>query len=129
MRNNLIILLLILASANAWAGWQRLGENSAETAYVDAAQKRDHNRVRMWGLFDLKTPRAFGDMTYSSMKIQREYHCKDKQSRIISMAAFAGNMGSGDMIYSTNTPEKWAAIQPDSVEEALWYIACDKKSE
>lgn len=129
MLRYIVMLFLMLLCSNVWAEWQQLGENESETAYVDAIQKRDSNRVRMWGLFDLKAPRAFGDMTYSSMKIQREYHCRNKQSRVISMTAFAGSMGSGEMIYSNNTHYKWAAIQNGSVEEALWNVACDRRAE
>lgn len=113
-------------SANSWAQWQLLGENDAETAYLQTAQRRDQHRVRMWALFDLKTPRTFGDMHYSSMMIHREYHCRDKESRIISMSAHTGSMASGELVYSNSTHYKWAAIEPDSAEEALWNIACTK---
>lgn len=131
MRKYLLTLIFTLISANASAGWQNLGENGTETAYVDAAnmQHGDRDRIKMWGLFDLKTPRTFGDMSYLSMKIRREYSCPDKKSRIIALSAYAGNMGAGELIYSNNTPDKWAAIQPDSVEEALWNIACGKNLE
>lgn len=121
------LLILALFSSNASAEWQNLGGNEAETAYVNSAgiQHRDRYRVTMWGLFDLKAPRNFGDLSYLSMKIQREYHCRNRETRIIAMSAHTGNMGSGELVYSNNTHNKWAPIKPDSVEEALWNIACE----
>lgn len=126
MRKYLLILMLVSTSASAQ--WQSLGENEVESAYVDAdnIQRGEHNTVRMWGLFDLKSPRNIGDMHYLSLKIQREYACypKDRRTRIIRRSAHSEHMGAGNLIYSSNTKEKWATIQPDSVEEALWNIAC-----
>jgi hypothetical protein len=129
MRKLLLVLLLI--STHASAQWMRLGENEMEIAYVDTdnIQQGEHGTVKMWGLFDLKSPRNFGDLAYLSMTIQRDYSCNGKslKSRTITRTAHAGNMGVGNLIYSSNTKDKWAAIQPDSVEEALWKIACKTK--
>ena len=125
MRNYLLLLLLV--STGASAQWQSLGGNEVETAYVDSDNIQRGEHVRMWGLFDLKSPRNIGDMSYLSLKIQREYACspKDRRTRIIKRTAHADHMGTGNLIYSSNTKEKWTTIQPDSVEEALWNIACD----
>lgn len=122
-----LALIFTLLAANASAEWQSIGENTAQTAYVDAANIQHGKHNTMWGLFDLKAPRALGDMSYLSMKIQREYACLNKKSRIIARSAHAGNMGAGEIIYSNNTPDKWAVVQPDSAEHALWNIACGEK--
>lgn len=116
----------MLFCATAQADWQKLGENSTETAYVANIEHHGPHIVQMWGLFDLKTPAIFGDLSYSSMKVQREYHCTNKTSNVIFMEAYAGQMGSGDRIYSTNTHDKPTPVQPDSAEEALWDVACKK---
>jgi len=118
--------LLMLFCSSAQADWQKLGENATETAYVDHIEAHGPGKIRMQGLFDLKTPNTFGDLSYSSMKIQREYHCNNKTSRVILMEAYAGKMGSGDMVYSNNTHYKPSTVQPDSAEEALWEVACKK---
>ena len=120
-------LILTLLTANASAEWQSIGETATETAYVDAANIQHGKHSTMWGLFDLKAPRTLGDTSYLSMKIQREYSCHNKKSRIIARSAHSGNMGAGEIIYSNNTPDKWAVVQPDSAEEALWNIACSEK--
>lgn len=129
MPKYLLTLILALLAANASAEWQSIGENGTETAYIDAANIQHGKHNKMWGLFDLKAPRTVSDMSYLSMMIQREYACHDKKSRIVARSAHAGNMGAGDIIYSNNTPDKWAAVQTDSAEEALWNIACGRKSQ
>ncbi len=119
------LLILALFSSSASAQWQSLGGDDEETAYADSAgiQRRDQ-RVKMWALFDLKSPRNFGDLRYASMKIQREYNCASKESRVVAMSAHSGNMGEGETVYSNNTHYKWARVKPDSAEQALWDIAC-----
>lgn len=127
MKKHLLTLILTLLTANACAEWQSIGENAAQTAYVDAANIQHGKHNKMWGLFDLKAPRTLGDMNYLSMKIQREYACHNKKSRIIAKSAHSDNMGAGEIIYRNNTPDKWAVVQPDSAEAALWDIACEAK--
>ncbi|MDO8206930.1 MAG: hypothetical protein Q7T38_03795 [Gallionella sp.] len=127
MKKHLLTLILTLLAANASAEWQSIGENATQTAYVDAANIQHGKHNTMWGLFDLKAPRTLGNISYLSMKIQREYSCHNKKSRIIARSAHADNMGAGEIIYSDHTPDKWMIIQPDSAEAALWNIACDKK--
>lgn len=124
MRKCLLTLTLTLLTANASAEWQSIGENATETAYVDAANIQHGKHNKMWGLFDLKTPRILANTSYLSMKIQREYDCRNKKTRTIARSAHAGNMGAGEIIYSNNTPDKWSVVQPDSAEAALWKIAC-----
>ena len=120
------LLILALFSSSASAQWQNLGGNDEETAYADTSgiQHRDRHRVKMWALFDLKSPRSFGDLSYASMKIQREYNCDSKESRIVAMSAHSGNMGTGETVYSNNTHYKWSGVKPDSAEQALWNLAC-----
>lgn len=124
MRKYLLTLILTMLAANASAEWQSIGENATQTAYVDAANIQHGKHNTMWALFDLKAPRALGDMSYLSMKIQREYACLNKKSRIIARSAHSGNMGAGEIIYSDHTPDKWMIIQPDSAEAALRDVAC-----
>ncbi len=128
MRRLLYILILALLYSEASAEWQNIGESDAETAYVDAAgiKRYPNGLATMWALFDLKQPRAIGDMDYLSMKIEREYACRSKRSRIIAKAAYAGHMAQGEIIYTSNVKEKWGIIAKDSAEEALWNIACEK---
>lgn len=127
---NKFLLLLILLSANAYAQWQNIGQSETETAYVDTEniKHRELHRERMWALFDLKTPHNFGDLSYLSMKIRREYSCSDKTSRVIALQAYSKNMSAGDLIYSNNKHDEWTGIEPESVEEALWRYACETKN-
>lgn len=127
MLKHLPALILTLLTGNACAEWQSIGENAAQTAYVDAANIDHGKHNKMWALFDLKAPRALGGTSYLSMKIQREYACLNRKSRITARSAHSGNMGAGEIIYSNNTPDKWAVVQPDSAEHALWNIACGEK--
>jgi hypothetical protein len=129
MKKFLCILILALFCGSASAEWENIGQSDAETAYVDSAgiRKDRYDIARMWALFDLKQARPLGDLTYQSMKIEREYACRSRKSRIIAKAAYAGQMGQGDLIYKSNVRDKWVVVEPDSAEEALWNIACRKR--
>ena len=65
--------------------------------------------------------------SYLSSKAQDEYDCKDEKNRILAFTWFDGKMGSGKVVYSdSNVRDEWSPIQPGSIGETLWKIACGK---
>ncbi len=43
------------------------------------------DKVKMWRMFDFKTPYIAGDISYRSIKAQFEYDCKEEQERHFSV--------------------------------------------
>jgi len=129
MKRLLLGLMLLATAGAASAEWTIAGGNDNYIIYVDRATiRRNGNLVKMWSLKDLKTLRKIGDgESYLSDKGQHEYDCKEEKMRLLAFTYFSGQMGSGKVVLSDSDPGKWSPIEPGSVAEALWKIACGKK--
>jgi hypothetical protein len=127
----LITLMLALVSSSAVAAWTAVGGSNILTAYVDygTIRKAGKNKVKMWGLHDLKTMQhsASSGVAFLSSKHQDEYDCKEEQMRALSFYWFSENMGGGKVVFFNDYPDTWSPVQPGSIEEILFKVACNKK--
>jgi hypothetical protein len=83
--------------------------------------------VTMWSLHDYKTLQTMGSTSYLSYKVQIEYDCAEEKIRKLSSTFFSGNMGSGDVVYSVSKEGKWQRVEPGSLGQSEWEVACDKE--
>jgi hypothetical protein len=84
--------------------------------------------IMWWELHDFKTAQTVGGSPYFSQKVQREFDCTTELVRVLVFTEFSGNMGSGNMVYfSSPNTGKWQPIEPDSLGQTLWKVACNKK--
>src|ERR1700712_2294353 len=85
-------LLLTLMSAAATAQvWLETSKNDKYIAYASpSSMKREGNMVKMWSLFDYKTPQpdAAGKQ-FLSAKRHFEYDCKEQRVRPLAASLFA----------------------------------------
>jgi len=128
MKKLLMGLMLLVTAGAASAEWTIAGGNDQFVQYVDRATiRRNGNLVKMWVLSDLKTVQTDAGDSYLSSKAQQEYDCKEEKSRTLAFTWLSGQMGNGKVVYANSDPRKWSPIQPGSVRETQWKIACGKK--
>ena len=128
MKRLLMGLMLLVTAGAASAEWTVAGGNDQFVQYVDRATiRRNGNLVKMWVLSDLKTVQTDAGDSYLSSKAQQEYDCKEEKSRTLAFTWLSGQMGNGKVVYANSDPRKWSPIQPGSVRETQWKIACGKK--
>jgi hypothetical protein len=129
MKRLLMGLMLLVTATAASAEWTRVDSNDQLISYVDRATiRRNGNFVKMWNLMDYKTVRTLAGISYLSSKTQQEYDCKEEKVRILAFTWFAGKMGNGKVVYwDSDTGGKWSPIEPGSINETLWKIACGKQ--
>jgi hypothetical protein len=98
------------------------------TAYADPSTiLKVGKKVRMWHLSDFKTAWTLDDGTqYMSSQGQSEFDCGERKLRELYFIFYSGNMRSGEAVSKIETPSKWSPVSPDSMNEALWKIACGK---
>lgn len=107
------------------AGWVKVSENDAATYYADLSTiRKNDNMAKMWLMFDLKTAKNPLGEPYMSSKLQVEYDCKEFQLRILYFTLFSDNMGSGKVVHDSSNPENWQPVQPGSMDNSMWKIAC-----
>lgn len=130
MKKLLIILTLIFFCTPALAEWTRIGESDEEGGYAVYADlttvQKAGGRVRMWVLFDYNTEQKASGTNFLSKKIRRNYNCKEAGIRTLAFSLYSWNMEKGDLLRSYNQPQRWERVQPDSMEELEWKVACDK---
>jgi hypothetical protein len=134
MRKVIFMLILSFVSSSAMAEWMAVGTSTTGeifTIYVDYSTiRKAGNRVKMWELMDFKTAQrdASNGKFFMSLKEQSEYDCKDEQGRTLYESHHSGGMGTGEVIYgATNSDSNWVPVPPESIDKALWKIACGKK--
>ena len=128
MRKATLAVLLAVVCGSATAAWVKVSVSEAGTGYVDPATiRRTGDKVTMSELTDYKiVPDT--NFPYRSVKRQYEFQCKEKQMRALSMSAFSGPMGSGDIVNTASTPTAdWTPVVAGSVGDILWKVACGER--
>ena len=123
-------ITLLVSSVPAYAEWVEVGgnEEAGVTVYADPDTiSRKENLAKMWALFDSKTTQNIGVGLFMSHKDQREYDCTIERYRLLTFMQFSGNMESGTVGYSSSGDGRWIPVQPGSLDQSLWKLACDKK--
>ena len=131
MTRLLLIILLLLNSAPAYAEWVKVSDSNeaGKTVYVDPTTiRRNSNLVKMWQLIDYKTMQGGRSPSrFSSTKIHKEFDCADERLRLLALTNFWGNMGTGEPSGAYVEGGNWVAVEPDSMNQALWEVACNKQ--
>ena len=125
-----LITLLILGSGAAYAGWVLTsGDDGAGlTVYVDPDSiRRNGNLAKMWQLYDYKSVQTVAGDSLLSIKRYNEFDCAEERTRMRAYTWFAGNMGTGKVVYSTTDEQQWEPVVPRSINHTLLKVACSKK--
>ncbi len=120
--------LLLLNTVPANAGWVRLTEADGMTVHFDPDTiRRNGNLVKIWLLYDYKTPITTGRDAVFSTKMRSEYDCKGERVRTNSIFEMAGNMGKGKVVSSSLAEGQWISIAPETLGKREWKLACGKR--
>ncbi len=79
----------------------------------------------MHGLYDFRrqdfTPEGRG--LYSTA-VLREYDCAGRRVRLLSSIDFAGRMGEGAPVSTSDRPGRWEAVIEGGIDGAFLRVAC-----
>jgi len=130
MKKLLLILMLVFMSSNVMAEWTALKwshEDGGLTLFVDYTTiRKEGDIVKMLSLVDFKVLEKDEVDLYSS-RAQNEYDCKEKKIRQLYYSLYSDSMGKGKMEHANSEHLNWLPVQPESMEEAMWKVACGKK--
>lgn len=128
LKKILQISLLATLSFSANAAWLRVMDSDSSIGYIDPTTiKNSNNIVRVWSLYDYKSPKVISNETSNSFKALYEFNCKDDKSRTLASAFYSGNMGSGKLNYTGQKLSEWEYIIPDTVISAIYKLVCSGK--
>ncbi|MDQ5960844.1 MAG: hypothetical protein QG592_1927 [Pseudomonadota bacterium] len=129
MKQAVLAILVVGFSAAAQAEWTKVGTSHLDTnVYFDAdTTRREGNTAHAWVLFDLAKPRQTARGPIHSFKTLNGFNCKDGKFWSVSRIFHAGQMGTGQVVDSYDTPLTWMSVIPGSGLEAIMRHACGKK--
>ena len=118
-------------STIAMAEWTAVDwshEDGGLTLYVDYStiRKIGENKVKMFSLTDFEVVEK-GEVDLFSSRTSNEFDCKEKLMRQLFYSLYSGSMGNGKMEHSNSEQLEWTPVKSESMEEAMWNIACGKK--
>jgi surface-adhesin protein E len=127
----LLITLLALTRGSVYAEWVAVKKQyqvpGVETAYFDPDTiRQEGNRVTIWQLTDIKwlpgtlTPRLL------SKKTHKQFDCVKHRLRVLAVTEFSRQMGTGKQADGYIENGNWMPVEPGSVNQALWEVACGK---
>lgn len=133
-------MLLLLSCSPAYAEWVATGSTEEATIYVDEetirhkgyvedtpTRRLEGDVVTWWELYDYKIIQVGAGLSYFSSKVQHEYDCTGERLRWLAHSWFSGHMGRGTVVYSSTGEGKWVPVEPGSLGQALWKVACVKQ--
>jgi hypothetical protein len=130
MKKLLLILMLFFINTSVMAEWTALKwshEDGGLTLYVDITTiRKEGDIVKMLSLVDFKVIKKDEVDLYSS-RAQNEYDCKEKKIRQLFYSLYSDSMGKGKMEHANSEHLNWLPVNPRSMEEAMWEVACGKK--
>ena len=128
-----LITFLFLNSVPAYAEWVAVEKHDLspgiQILYVDPDTiRREGSLVTMWQLIDFKTMQGGRSPTrFSSTKTQKQFDCVEARTRLLRVTDFWGNMGTGESAEAYVENGNWMPIEPDSMNQSLWEVACGKE--
>ena len=133
-RTLLITLLVLLSSGQAYAEWVAVEKDylmpGLQTVYVDPNSiHREGDLVTMWQLINFTAmqgnPR--GPTRFLSTKTYKQFDCVEQRVRLLAFTEFSHRMGAGLRADGLVDKDNWLSIEPDTINHALWDVACNKK--
>ena len=118
------LVFTLMFSFPSFAGWTKVGvDTDGNTWYVDFKKIRKYDGyVYYWYLSDLLKPSENGDV---SSKIYQQGDCKLFRSKFLGEIYFKGPMGTGDVLHSSNKPQKeWTIPAPNSAFDTILKSVC-----
>lgn len=113
-----------------------------QTLYIDPDRiSRDGDLVTVWQLTDYKwmqgtgaviNPYAFGRLYryqlaphgFFSTTTQKQIDCAGRRVRLLAFTEFSHHMGAGRRNNGYVDQDKWLAVEPETVNQALWELIC-----
>ena len=109
----------------AAAEWIRVGGTHKYDRYVDVTTIGVSGvKVTLWTLRDFRAERAIPRGPYRSLKIKRQYDCRQMKSRPLHIRHYPQAMAQGLVLYAAPATREWSRVVPGSDDDAEMKVAC-----
>jgi hypothetical protein len=129
-----LVALLFLSSVPAHAEWVAVERDylvpGLQTVYVDSDTiRREERLVTMRQLIDFKWMQgsARGPTRFLSTETHKQFDCAEKRLRLLAFTEFSHRLATGVRADGYVDTGSWISVEPDSINQALWEVACGKE--
>ncbi len=92
--------------------------------YIDTDTMAGDRRFRkVWEIQTYRTPSPQGML---SMKIHKEYDCKEESARMLGYVVFKGRMATGEKMGTVDTPGEWRSVSKNPGGKGGFRMVCEK---
>ena len=128
-----LLAFLVLGIGPLYAEWVPV-EGYAQvpglqTEYVDPDTiRKEGNLVTLWQLTDFRWMQGNpkGTPRFLSTKTHKQFNCMEVRVRFLAFTEFYGHMGTGRPAAEYVDKDHWLPVRPDTIDQALWELACKK---
>jgi len=136
MKRLLLVTALVLSNGPVYAEWVAVEEKyqvpGLQTVYFDPdILRQEGNLATLWQLTDYKWMQGGPRSTprFLSTKTHKQFDCTAKRLRLLAFTEFSRRMGTGRADTEYVDKDIWLPVKPDSIDYALWEVACGKPRE
>jgi hypothetical protein len=129
-----LITLLFLSTAPVNAEWVAVEKDyllsGLQTLYVDPDSiRKEGTLVTMRQLIDFKWMQgsARGPTRFLSTETHKQFDCAEKRLRLLAFTEFSHRLATGIRADGYVDTGRWIPVEPESMNQALWEVACGKE--
>lgn len=123
MRITIVAAALLILMPVAHAEWLKVFENiRGTTSYIDTDSIQASGRYRK--VSELQSYKKASPEGMLSMKIKKEYDCKEELTRMITYTAYTGTMGSGEAMGTVTPPTDWQPVSQNPGAKGAFRHVC-----
>lgn len=123
--NHLLALALLLAALPAHAELVKVFENiRGTTVHVDTSTLTPNGDKRR--VIEIQNYREPGPRGLLSMRLLKEYDCKNETAQIIAYTMYAGRMATGEMVGRVETPGELQKLTQNPGGTGGFRFACGR---
>ena len=133
MKRLLLFTLLVLSHGLVSAEWvaveKKYQSPGRQTVYIDPdTVRREGNLVTLVTLIDWEwTQGKRSPSRFHSTRIKKQFDCADKRFRSLAFTHYSDHMGTGRPAGGYESEGHWVPVEPESLSQGLWDIACGKQ--
>jgi hypothetical protein len=122
-RKAALAIAILLISPLAKAEWVKTFQNTQGTAYYLDPNSIEHhgNMRRVWEMESYRDATKEG---MHSMRLYKEYDCKQELGRFKKYVAYTGPEAKGEMLGAVETPSEWKTVNASPAAKLVFSTAC-----
>lgn len=125
----LVVTVLLLSEKPSYAEWVFVTtDGKGNTMYWDADSiRRKGNIANVWVLLDTSTVReTIEGVPFRSSRTLHQVDCGKERFRVVAFTLFSGNMGSGQLVASSQYMLGWERVRSEGSARRLLKLVCEK---